>query len=143
MGHVLGLVNVLPSSCAVNCTASTVYTCSKAAAEYSALGLSSSNLLVDAPSCGHWDENSFPRSTGSSELMTPYFESSLAQPITRVTIAALEESTTDYVVDYSVANSFPYTGSSPADMSFKALVPESTFRIDLGMDYHRIKPVAI
>jgi hypothetical protein len=133
MGHVLGLVNVFPSACSVDCSTSNVYTCPKAAAEYSALGLSSSNLLVDSASCGHWDESAFPQSTGTSELMTPFFESSLAQPITRVSIAALEEATTDYIVDYSTANSFPYTGSTAADKAFKALVPDTSFRIDLGM----------
>ncbi len=143
MGHILGLVNILHQSpCRIDCSSSNVYTCSKAAAEYSALNLSSSTLLVDAPSCGHWDENAFPKSTGSSELMTPYFESNLAQPITRVSIAAIEEAATDYVVDYSVANSFPYTGSSAADMAFKALVPKTTFRIDLGVDHHD-DPIAI
>jgi hypothetical protein len=135
MGHVLGLVNVFSgSACSITCNTSTsVYTCPKAAAEYSALGLSSSNLLVDSASCGHWDESAFPQSTGTSELMTPFFESSLAQPITRVSIAALEEATTDYIVDYSTANSFPYTGSTAADKAFKALVPDTSFRIDLGM----------
>jgi hypothetical protein len=79
----------------------------------------------------HWDEDAFPKSTGSSELMTPFVESGLAQLLTRVSIAAIEESTTDYVVDYSTVNSFPYTGSTAADKAFKALVPDSTFTIDM------------
>jgi hypothetical protein len=135
MGHVLGLVSVFTgSACRVTCTttSTSTYTCPKAAAEYSALGLSSSTLLVDRNKCrGHWDEDAFPKSTGSSELMTPFVESGLAQPLTRVSIAAIEESTTDYVVDYSTANSFPYTGSTAADKAFKALVPDSTFTIDM------------
>jgi hypothetical protein len=56
MGHVLGLVNVFSgSACSITCNTSTsVYTCPKAAAEYSALGLSSSTLLVDRNKCrGH------------------------------------------------------------------------------------------
>ncbi len=133
MAHVLGLTNVFPSSpCAVSCARDPVYTCTKALAEYNALGLEST-LMVDAPSCAHWDENSFPKSTGSSELMTPVFESSLTQPITRVSIAALEEATTDYVVDYSMSNSFPYTGSTTSDRMFKALVPDSTFNLEERM----------
>jgi hypothetical protein len=144
MGHVLGLVNVFSgSACSITCNTSTsVYTCPKAAAEYSALGLSSSDLLVDKASCGHWDEDAFPKSTGSSELMTPFVESGLAQPLTRVSIAAIEESTTDYVVDYSTANSFPYTGSTAADKAFKALVPDSTFTIDLGL-IEDFEPIAV
>ena len=144
MGHILGLVNVFSTSqCNVNCPSASpvAYTCSNAAAEYSTLGLSSSTLLVDGPSCGHWDENSFPQSTGSSELMTPYFESGLAQPITRVSIAAVGESTTDYVVDYSTANSFPYSGSTAADKAFKALVPDRTF--DLSMIIDDFEPIGI
>ena len=133
MGHVLGLTNVIPSSpCRVSCDLNAVYTCPKALAEYNALGLKST-LMVDVPSCAHWSENSFPQSTGSSELMTPVFESSLAQPLTRVSIAALEEATTDYVVDYSMSNSFPYTGMTTSDRMFKALVPESTFNLVEGM----------
>merc|ERR1712007_404993 len=89
MGHILGLVNILQSPCRIDCSSSNVYTCPKAAAEYSALNLSSSTLLVDAPSCGHWDENAFP-----------------------------------------------YAGSSAADMGFKALVPKTAFRSDLGGDHH-------
>jgi hypothetical protein len=79
MGHVLGLVSVFTgSACRVTCTttSTSAYTCPKAAAEYtySALGLSSSTLLVDRNKCrGHWDEDAFPKSTGSSELMTPFF----------------------------------------------------------------------
>jgi len=147
MGHVLGLVNVFRrfSPCGVSCNTSSdsvSYACPKAAAEYSALGLSSSDLLVDKASCGHWDEDAFPKSTGSSELMTPFFESGLAQPLTRVSIAALEESTTDYVVDYSAANSFPYTGSTVADRAFKALVPDTTFTIDLGV-IDDFEPIAV
>ena len=132
MGHVLGLVNVFSTSpCSVNCPSDSpvAYTCSNAAAEYAALGLSSSTPLIDGPSCGHWAEESFPQSTGSSELMTPYFEGGLAQPLTRVSIAAIGESTTDYVVDYSSANSFPYTGLTAADQAFKAVVPDTTFNL--------------
>ena len=136
MGHVLGLVSLLPSS---SCSSNNVYTCPKAVEEYSKLNLNS-NLFVNG---AHWDEGAFPQQLGSSELMTPYFESNLPQPITRVSTVALEESTTDYVVDYSVANSFPYTGSSAADMAFKALVPKTTFRTDLEMDQDDFEPIAI
>ena len=133
MGHVLGLVNLEYTLCYSPCT-NAVYGwssgCTGASTEYAALGLGgSSSLLVDTASCGHWDESSFPYgTTGSSELMTPYFESNKGQPLSRVTIAALGESTSDYVVDYSSANSYPLTAGG-SNEQFKVLRPASTFSL--------------
>jgi hypothetical protein len=132
MGHVLGLVNLSYTLCYSPCTTSSDYGwnsgCTGASTEYDALGLGGS-LLVDTASCGHWDESSFPYgTTGSSELMTPYFESNQGQPLSRVTIAALGESTSDYVVDYSSANSYPLTAGG-SNEQFKVLRPASTFSL--------------
>jgi len=38
--------------------------------------------------------------------MTGFFESNMRQPITKVTVAALDDSYTDYVVDYTQADSY-------------------------------------
>ncbi len=132
MGHVLGLVNLSYTLCYSPCTTSSDYGwnsgCTGASTEYAALGLGGS-LLVDTASCGHWAEDSFPYgTTGSSELMTPIFESGLQQPLSRVTIAALGESASDYVVDYSSANSYPLTAGG-SDEQFKVLRPASTFSL--------------
>lgn len=63
--------------------------------------------------CAHWAEDAFDQASGSSELMTPSFEKDIAQPITRVTIAALDDAFTDYVVDYDAADPFPFTNAAP------------------------------
>eukprot|EP00978_Attheya_sp_CCMP212_P021534 scaffold62990_cov34-Attheya_sp.AAC.1 len=107
MGHVLGLVNLPFTNCFVDCQNVTIVyadplpaNCTNlATAEYNALNLGVGDLRVDGDfgACGHWDEASFPRSTGSSELMTPFFEAGLMQPLTRVTIAAIDDAATDYV----------------------------------------------
>ncbi len=145
MGHILGLVNI-GGLCVNECTpGETLYGgpgCTKAIDEYEKLdlGLGPLKLLTKEPqpgflTCAHWSEGSFPRNTGSSELMTPFFEKDLAQPISRVSIAALEESALDYVVDYSAADPFPFITDmemEPGDRSFGVLKPTHTFVIEDG-----------
>jgi hypothetical protein len=59
--------------------------------------------------CSHWDEDAFDENTGSSELTTPAFELDRAQPITRGSIAALDDAFSDYTVNYDAADPFPFT----------------------------------
>ena len=80
--------------------------------------------------CGHWEEDSFPKSTGSSEFMTGFFELGFVQPITRVTIAALDEGIDDYVVDYDAANPYPSTNNALAREGGSMVhIPDTTFTI--------------
>lgn len=93
------------------------YPCTKAKAEYKKLfpdkTLKLENDYGPGSECFHWDEDAFDQATGSSELMTPVFEIGIAQPITRVTIAALDDAFTDYVVNYDAADPFPFTNAAP------------------------------
>eukprot|EP00588_Corethron_pennatum_P000365 CAMPEP_0194285316 /NCGR_PEP_ID=MMETSP0169-20130528/29912_1 /TAXON_ID=218684 /ORGANISM="Corethron pennatum, Strain L29A3" /LENGTH=444 /DNA_ID=CAMNT_0039031409 /DNA_START=23 /DNA_END=1357 /DNA_ORIENTATION=+ len=116
MGHVLGLVN--KGNCYSPCDSGNYdygwdSNCALASNEYAKLNLGIGALRVEddgggGTECSHWEEDSFPKVTGSSELMTGVFEQGFAQPITRVTIAALDEAFDDFVVDYSVADAFPF-----------------------------------
>jgi hypothetical protein len=135
-------VNLSFTKCYSPCSPSNVYVassgCTGASNEYDKLNLDVGPLKVDAASCGHWDESSFPRSSGSSELMTPYFESGLRQPITRVTLAALDEGATDYVIDYNAANSFSTFNSISAavddEEQYEVLTPTASFSLMGKMD---------
>jgi len=151
MGHVLGLVNVQPGRCYSPCnTRNYKYgwksKCNLASNEYDALNLVGAGPLKvengnEGGECGHWEEDNFPKSSGSSELMTGRFESGYAQPITRVTIAALQEAY-EYLVDYSAADRFPFrrkiklvSKTELADGRIKladeseVLIPDSNFTI--------------
>ena len=136
MGHILGLANLGHTKCYSPCS-NAIYGwnsgCVGASEEYDALGLNIGPLLVDLASCGHWSEKSFPKDLGSSELMTPIFEPDLPQPLSRVSIAALEEATFDYVVDYSSADPYPYITESSKDggsEASKVLTPTSKFTLE-------------
>ena len=54
--------------------------------------------------CSHWSEFSF-NTTVNSELMTPFFRTGVANPLSTVTVGALED--LGYEVDYSKADGFP------------------------------------
>jgi len=151
MGHILGLVNLRHTACYSNCTTGNYNYgwdsgCTKASTEYMSLGLNLGALEVEndgggGTTCSHWEEDSFPKSTGSSELMTGFFESNILQPITRVTIAALEEAHSDYVVDYSQADPYPIpspmrslvldeSGMKNGEYTRKVYKPDTTFTIE-------------
>lgn len=135
MGHVLGLVNGQNLPCHCDCDSDRFeYGWCKsgstplATIEYNNLGLTGNTLRVEndgssGTRCGHWEEDSFDKSTGSSELMTGYFESNLAQPITRVSVASLDECLADYTVNYDAADAFPY---NPSDRRGRGLSSNST-----------------
>jgi hypothetical protein len=63
--------------------------------------------------------------------MTGFFEAGFAQPITRVTIAALDEGIEDYVVDYNAANPYPNTNALAFKVAgvSKVYIPDTTFTI--------------
>lgn len=162
MGHILGLVNLSATACYSSCDSGNFQYgwssgCTLASNEYAALNIASgtSTLQVengnpgDGQICGHWEESSFPRSTGSSELMTGNFESNLFQPITRVTIAALDEAYSDYVVDYSVADPYPATGTLTttgllADGSgHKIYKPDSNFTLEEILHPPGVEPIEL
>lgn len=148
IGHVLGLVNLSFTKCHTPCNSSsqdTIYGessgCNGASNEYDALGLGVGELKIESGSCGHWDESSFPTTFGASELMTPMFEVGLRQPISRVTLAALDEGATDYVIDYNAADSFSQFNSVSGDKTseqanglFEVLVPTSSFSLEGKME---------
>jgi Leishmanolysin len=123
MGQVLGLVATL-GSCASACSAGgppmhnqygqgVSNGCSKAPLEFLQLGMEIPLYLENNRSrgtaCTPWKEASFHTDT-SSELMTGYFEAGLYQPISRVSVAALDDLGV-YQVDYSQADPWPVVAS--------------------------------
>jgi hypothetical protein len=141
MGHVLGLVNTPGTDCYTDCdiTASTTIIsprdgCTKTVDEYEKLNLGVGPLQLknrgrgrDGMTCGHWAESSFP-DPFTDELLTPGFDPKRCQTISRVTVAALDQAATDYVVDYSAADPYPY--ASCGDL----LRPTSSFTVEADVD---------
>lgn len=119
MGHVLGIG--VSGPCFEECSvasgeASFEYTCQRAAAEYAKLQACNDfatgplNLKLEdnggeGTSCSHWEEDNFDHPV-SSEMMTGFFDSSMNQPISRVTIGALED-IGGYEVDYCAGEKYP------------------------------------
>jgi len=115
MGHVLGLVGT-SGNCASGCNPNdsskqATYSCSLAKAEYENINPGQTLFLENQGSvgtaCSHWEEDSF-KTNKSSELMTGFFEANLYQPLSLVTIAALDD-IEGYTVDYCAADIFPAT----------------------------------
>lgn len=144
IGHVLGLVGTVGQICAQSCTLNYYfpYECPLANFEYNALNLNKGPLLLDPGSCGHWSEWSFAVER-NSELMTPYFEENLAQPLSRVSIAALDDSFSDYVVDYEAADPFPIDRRMLRTSAFKVLVPTSNFTLSEDRMLHLSQPIPL
>ena len=121
MGHVFGLIGTTTNRCSQSCNPTTQsrfinspYTCPLARDEYIALfpTVTSSSLVLEndggqGTACGHWEEDSF-RTLESSELMTGLFEANLFQPLSLVTVAALDD-LGGYQVDYCGADIWPAT----------------------------------
>ena len=118
MGHVLGLVGTTTNLCNFECNPDSLeqseYSCPLANAAYGLLVpgtvLKLENFGGSGTACGHWDEDSFATTT-SSELMTGYFEESLFQPLSLVTVAALDDLGV-YQVDYCAADIWPADSST-------------------------------
>lgn len=109
-GHVLGLVG-LYSGCRAGCNTITFeYQCTIAKTEYSALTEGGTLLLENDGSngtvCSHFEEDNF-RTATSSELMTGFFEANLGQPLSRVTIGALDDLNGYGVLNYDEADEWP------------------------------------
>ena len=167
MGHVLGLVNKDGTKCQNPCGRSIPesekgtairensvpvpgkFGCqNKTLAEYAKLNLGRIlkfqrieyyNKITgefDYSSCNHWDASSFVDNS-SSELMTPRFIKFKVQSLSRVTVAALDQAATDYVVDYDAADPFPF---KPKDSNARALRSTSSFSI-IGEEEGEKSPV--
>lgn len=159
MGHVLGIGgSYWYFNCASDCFKSIEadgsftlgddsYRCVKAQEQYYSLGLvptyQGAHLTVNHMGglgnvCGHWSESSFNVYGVSSELMTPFFETGIAQPLSTVSLGALED--IGYKVDYSSADSFPSEalvgGRRRAQASaHPSLVPDHDFDLSQLMDH--------
>jgi len=116
MGHVLGLVNIF-NNCNLNCGPNDYeYKCLKAKREFAALRgddvpLQLENTGGEGTACYHWKQDIF-RTDESSEIMTGIFESDKGQPISRVSVAALDDIGVFEGIDYSQADVWPYTSES-------------------------------
>jgi len=135
MGHVLGVVNVF-NTCNFLCIFNTRYTCPKAQDAYAQIYPGVTLQLEDGQNeggqrCYHWEEEMFPKEiTGASELMTGKFEANVSQPITIVTLAALDDVFEEYVIDYSKAD--PYPVGNNRNGYVKVNVPKHTFILDIN-----------
>lgn len=159
MGHVLGIGgHYWRHACATECFASLsnngdytldddAYRCSSAQTEYYNLGLkaaaSGAHLLVNHQGslgnvCGHWAESSFTVNGVSSELMTPFFEEGIAQPLSTVSIGALED--IGYTVNMDAADEFPdaaleETNRRLFQTGHVPIAPDHTFDLAVLMDH--------
>jgi len=138
-GHVLGLVSIF-KKCNSQCSSSGdyVYRCPLAQAAYEEIFpgqiLRLENDGGNGTTCFHWEEDNFPHAiTGASELMTGTFETNMLQPITKVTVASLDETCTDYVVNYTQADPYPSANASSGDerndSGWAVLRPTSSFNL--------------
>jgi len=151
MGHILGLVETTGSRCSNDCpnTGDTSYTCPKALAEYAALGLGPNTLRLEndgggGTKCKHWDEDSFAVA-GSSELMTGGFEAGLYQPISRMTVAALDDLGVYGPLNYDAADPYPATRRKLEEgPGFEVLTPTESFTLDGDDEYVvEVEPVPL
>lgn len=115
MGHVLGLVSV-NGACSAACNPENGreqgrYECPLASRLYQQMAATTTDALFlenrggIGTACGHWEEDSFQTGV-SSEVMTGYFEANMFQPVSKVTVAALQEMG-GYEVDYCGADVWP------------------------------------
>jgi hypothetical protein len=115
MGHVLGLVSV-NGACSTACNPENSreqgrYECPLASRLYEEMAATATDALFlenrggIGTACGHWEEDSFQTGV-SSEVMTGFFEANMFQPVSKVTVAALQEMG-GYEVDYCGADVWP------------------------------------
>lgn len=148
MGHVLGLVGTT-GVCTGACNArdsdtNFPYTCPLASAEYSAWAPSTlilENSGGQGTACGHWDESAF-RTSQSSELMTGFFEANLLQPLSRVTVAAVED-LGGYTVDYCGADIWPATPETQQRFEVYRTLQNMDMTEDGGMDRQPVVTIGI
>lgn len=158
----LGLVGVL-GTCASRCgnqlsdlTVFYDYECTKASMEYELLvpggTLRLENNGGGGTVCSHFEESNFNTAT-SSELMTGWFEANLGQPISRVTVAALDDLNSYGRLNYNAADPWPAPASgrraqgNKKGRTWDILHPKSTFYLpDLMGDegpIYSVDPVPI
>lgn len=85
----------------------------------------SSNVPLDAETCTHWDEAEF-----GAEMMTSLGTFRVIDPLSRMTIAVLDE--LGYSVDYSKADPYALPGSG---LSPQSLTYEFTDIVDMDFEY--------
>ena len=115
MGHVLGIGTLWSNFGLVNysfggCPTTPRYLGSGGVQEWTVLG-GSGNVPVEegggsGTRCGHWDEQVF-----DTELMTGFSEGSASEPLSRLTVASLEDM--GYQVNKAAANAYSLPGCSP------------------------------
>ena len=107
------------------------YSCPLANAEYEQLvsgnPLKLENSGGQGTACGHWEEGSFQTSQ-SSELMTGFFEPFLLQPLSLVTVAALDDLGA-YQVDYCGADVWPATPET--QQKFEVFITSQNITMDM------------
>lgn len=147
MGHVLGfgsLWNFSPNACRQNTSSvgsplDTYFSCPKAVAMFDSIGGTSytGGNKVPVENCGpaspagcgagtinsHWREPTFVE-----ELMTGYLSSAVANPLSRLTTASLED--ISYGVNYAASDNYVHTFTLLAG-------PASVSRLFLGDDVYR------
>ena len=118
-------------------------------AEYAALGLGPNTLRLEndgggGTKCKHWDEDSFAVA-GSSELMTGGFEAGLYQPISRMTVAALDDLGVYGPLNYDAADPYPATRRKLEEgPGFEVLTPTESFTLDGDDEYVvEVEPVPL
>ena len=121
----LGIGSLFGFMCGIECSkGNTTYTCNEAANEYKIIK-NSTSLEIDGESCGHWDEKAFLHDN-ASELMTPYFEEGIYQPISSVSVATLAD--LGYNVDLNAADPWIPEGSrNLLESEHTVLKPHRTF----------------
>ena len=94
--------------------------------------------------CKHWDEDSFAID-GSSELMTGGFEAGLYQPISRMTVAALDDLGVYGPLNYAAADPYPATRRKLEEgPGFEVLTPTESFTLDGDDEYVvEVEPVPL
>ena len=94
--------------------------------------------------CKHWDEDSFAVA-GSSELMTGGFEAGLYQPISRMTVAALDDLGVYGPLNYDAADPYPATRRKLEEgPGFEVLTPTESFTLDGDDEYVvEVEPVPL
>lgn len=154
MGHVLGLVGTL-GDCSSDCSNSYNYPCPLAQQEnmkqYFLAAFSSVKMMAVLVLLAIIGMNRIFLKAPlgrSSELMTGYFESAgIGQPISsRVTVAALDESFTDYIVDYCQGDPLSEVSFSLGDdntKKSKILRPTETFSLEGRIERRFTAPIAI
>ena len=114
-----------------------------------ALGLGPNTLRLEndgggGTKCKHWDEDSFAVA-GSSELMTGGFEAGLYQPISRMTVAALDDLGVYGPLNYDAADPYPATRRKLEEgPGFEVLTPTESFTLDGDDEYVvEVEPVPL